>query len=110
MRRLACGEFDAHDCANCALCTVISERLSEGTCPYDVCPYKGAWVRPIPKKEKEKKPEEKKQYITIPVKNKHDLALVVAMARQGMMATQIAKKLDMRPQIVAEIIRTGKGV
>ena len=99
-RRLKCAEFKAHSCLLCCACEVISELLHEGWCPYKVCPFYGAF--------KEKRPYKKRMYYSpkpLPKKEIYDISLIRQMYKDGMMACQIAEKLNLKGQIVSDLIR-----
>jgi hypothetical protein len=99
-RRLKTGEFKAHNCDACYACEVYSARLHEGSCPYKVCPFYGAW--------KEKRPYKKKMYKSpepLPKVEKYDILAIMERHKKGMMACQIAEELGLKGQIVAELIR-----
>lgn len=95
LRKLTVGERRVHGCANCAYCS------SDKYCIYDKCPIFA---------EKETAPKKKRKYtrrfvyVEAPPPKPVNKKLIWLMHDANISMVDIASKLNIRPQKVADII------
>lgn len=113
MRKLSKSEFTAYKCVDCVACEVNKRRPNHGDCMYEVCPFFGVYTGLIKNKGK-RRARAIKQYKPEPVivakapRNRMaDIAYIKSLSERGEYAVNIAKKVKMRPQVVADIIKGG---
>lgn len=113
MRKLSKSEFTAYKCVDCVACEVNKRRPNHGDCMYEVCPFFGVYTGLIKNKGK-RRARVINQYKPEPVivakaprKRMADIAYIKSLSERGEYAVDIAKKVKMRPQVVADIIKGG---
>lgn len=90
-------------------------------CPFEYCIYYEDPPEPkkivFKKPKKEEPPPEPKvptlqqrcdMFPSVTIYERYDVAAIIEMAERGMMAVEIAEKMKIRPQVVADIIKSLK--
>ena len=113
MRTLTSREFAAYKCVDCVACELNKKRPNHGECMYDECPFFGKYTGLVKQHGQKRKTRTinamKPEPVVItkaPKPKKVDIAYIMSLSERGEYAVNIAKKVNMRPQVVADIIKT----
>ena len=114
MRQLKIAYMEKNECECCV--NFKAGRI----CPFEYCIYNEEPPKPQKRVIKAKEPEPKEPRIPTPeerrdmfpsvsIYERYKIGEIMRKAESGEMAVQIADEMKLRPQIVADIIKTLKG-
>ena len=113
MRTLTSREFAAYKCVDCVACELNKKRPNHGECMYDECPFFGRYTGLIEHNRQTRRGKAistiKSEPIIItkaPKPKKVDIAYIMTLYERGEYTVNIAKRVKMRPQVVADIIKS----